>query len=72
MAHKLNNLRKELAALATPELRLRLADEKKNLFTLRYQKDVHPFENTMRIREVRKTVARIQTLLRQRELSGQR
>ena len=70
MAYKLSNLRKELAALATPELRLRLADEKKTLFTLRYQKDVHPFENTMRIREVRKTVARVQTLLRQRELSG--
>lgn len=66
--HKLNNQRKELSGLNADELRNRLTEEKKNLFTLRYQKDVQPFENTMRIREVRKTIARIHTLLRQREL----
>lgn len=70
MAHKLNNLRKELHALGEAELRQRLADEKKTLFTLRYQKDVHPMENTMRIREVRKLIARLHTLLRQRALKG--
>ena len=70
MAHKLNELRKELSGLAGSELETRLVEEKKNLFTLRYQKDVHPFENTMRIREVRKTIARIKTLLRQRELGS--
>ena len=68
MAHKLNNLRKELQALSTGDLQTRLTEEKKNLFTLRYQKDIHPMENTMRIREVRKTIARVHTLLRQRAL----
>ena len=63
MAHKTNELRKELSSLSSEELNARLADEKRTLFTLRYQKEVHPFENTMRIRQVRKTIARIHTYL---------
>lgn len=64
MAHKTNELRKELSSLSAEELRGRLAEEKRTLFTLRYQKEVHPFENTMRIRQVRKTIARLHTYLR--------
>ncbi len=58
----------ELRRLTDPEL-LRESDERmKELFNLRYQSGTEQLENPSRIRFARREVARIKTLLREREL----
>ena len=41
---------------------------KKELFSLRFQQATGQLENTARIREVRKSIAKIKTVIREREL----
>ena len=53
--------------LSTPELRERLDEEKKQLTKLRLNHAVSPLENPMKIKETRKTIARILTLLNTKE-----
>ena len=43
--------------------------EKEELFNLRFQLATGQLENTARLKEVRKTIARIKTALRQQELN---
>jgi large subunit ribosomal protein L29 len=57
--------------LSTSDLRERLDEERKQLTRLRLNHAVSPLENPMKIREYRRTVARILTELRKRELEGQ-
>ena len=45
------------------ELREELTSAKKELFNLRFQNATNQLDNTSRIREVRKNIARIQTVL---------
>jgi large subunit ribosomal protein L29 len=59
---------KEIKDLSTEELAVQLADMKKEAFNLRFQLAMGDIENPMRIREVRKTIARIQTVLKEKEL----
>jgi large subunit ribosomal protein L29 len=61
---------KELTPLTELELNNRLTDSYQELFNLRFQKATGQVKNTSRVREVKLTIARIRTLLRQRELSG--
>ncbi|MBC9785261.1 50S ribosomal protein L29 [Heliobacillus mobilis] len=61
---------KELQDLSTEELNKKLVDFKDELFRLRFQLATQQLENPMRIREVRKNIARTQTVLRQRELQA--
>lgn len=61
----------ELTPLTELELNNRLNDSYQELFNLRFQKATGQVKNTSRVREVKQTIARIKTLLRQRELSGQ-
>ena len=58
---------KELKALSTNELETKLGDLKEELFNLRFQHATGQLENPMRIREVKKTYARIKTILTERE-----
>ena len=58
----------EIRDLSTDELTLKLADLQKEVFNLRFQLAMGDIENPMRIREVRKTIARIKTMLREKEL----
>ena len=60
----------ELRELSTPELQEKLAASKQELFNLRFQKAVNKLENPMRIKDVKKTVARILTVIKERELEG--
>lgn len=53
----------ELRGKTDDELKALLLEQKKEAFNLRFQKTSGELENTARIREVRKTVARIKTLL---------
>jgi large subunit ribosomal protein L29 len=47
-----------------------LNDSHQELFNLRFQRASGQLTNTARVREVRRTIARIKTLLRQRELTN--
>ena len=61
---------RELRSLSELELNNRLNDSHQELFNLRFQRASGQLTNTARVREVRRTIARIKTLLRQRELTN--
>jgi large subunit ribosomal protein L29 len=62
----------ELRDLPLEELSARLESAKEELFNLRFQLATGQLDNPMRIKEVRHEIARIMTLLTQRELSEAR
>lgn len=58
----------ELRELNYRELTEKLAESKEELFNLRFQLATNQLDNTARVGTVKKTVARIRTILRQREI----
>ncbi|USS86269.1 MULTISPECIES: 50S ribosomal protein L29 [Fructilactobacillus] len=60
---------KEISKLTTDEMLAKEQDYKKELFNLRFQLATGQLENTARLRTVRKTIARLKTALRQKELN---
>ena len=52
------------------ELKALQANKKSELFNLRFQKATGQLENTAAIRECKKSIARVKTVIRQRELAG--
>ena len=60
----------ELRTLDEPDLRQRMADLQEELFNLRFQYATRQLTNHARMRDVRRDVARINTLLRERELQA--
>ena len=54
--------------LSAAELDQKLVDLKAELFNLRFQHAINQLENPMRLRDVKKDIARVQTLIRQGEL----
>lgn len=60
----------ELRPLTELELNNRLNDFHQEMFNLRFQRASGQLKNTARVNEVRKAIARIKTLLRERELSS--
>jgi large subunit ribosomal protein L29 len=59
---------REIRDLSSDELNHRLDSLKEELFNLRFQVATGQLDNPMRVREVRKDIARVKTVLRQREL----
>ncbi len=59
----------ELRSLSDEELREKEKELRKELFNLRFQKAIGQLENPMRLRQVRRDIARIKTILRERSLS---
>ena len=59
----------ELNELTTAEMLEKEKQFKDELFNLRFQLATGQLENTARLKEVRKTIARIKTALRQQELN---
>ena len=59
---------KELRALEDDELVTRLRDAKEELFNLRFQAATGQLESHGRLRAIRKDIARIYTIMREREL----
>ena len=57
----------EIRKLSTAELETKLADLKKDLFNLRLQHATNQLENPIRIAEVKKDIARIKTIIREKE-----
>jgi large subunit ribosomal protein L29 len=60
----------ELRELNDTELEHRLGEAKEELFNLRFQNATGQLDNVARIPQVRKDVARIETLLREREIAA--
>ena len=60
---KMKDYREDLQAKTTEELQAQLVDAKKELFNLRFQNATNQLDNTSRIKEVRKNIARIQTII---------
>ena len=60
---KINKYVEELKAKSAAELNEELVAAKKELFNLRFQNATNQLENTSRIKEVRKNIARIQTVI---------
>ena len=58
----------ELRNLGDTELLERLADAKEELFNLRFQNVTGQLDNPSRIGAVRKDIARLNTIVRQREI----
>lgn len=61
---------REIRELSNQELQQKLKDLKEELFNLRFQLATGQLDNPMRIREVRKTIARVKTIIRERELKA--
>jgi large subunit ribosomal protein L29 len=64
---KTNAYVKELNNKTVAELKAELVDAKKELFNLRFQNATNQLDNTSRIKEVRKNIARIQTVITAKE-----
>ncbi|HXY92693.1 MAG TPA: 50S ribosomal protein L29 [Acidimicrobiia bacterium] len=64
------NKSKELRALNDTELEHRLSQAKEELFNLRFQNATGQLDNIARIPETRREIARIETLLREREIAA--
>jgi large subunit ribosomal protein L29 len=65
---KVNKLRD----LTVEELERKVDNLKEELFNLRFQMATGQLENPMRIKEVKKDIARAKTILREREIAEQR
>ena len=61
---------KEFTKLTTEELNKKIAENKEELLKLRMKQATGSLENPARINELRKDVARMKTILSQREIEG--
>ena len=57
----------ELNTQSAADLKMQLVEAKTELFNLRFQNATNQLDNTSRIKEVRKNIARIQTVITQKE-----
>ena len=68
---KVNEVVKELRNLSNEELVAKIKESKKELFDLRLKQSTGSLEKPSKIRELRKNVARMQTILKERENGGE-
>ncbi len=59
----------KIKEMSSPELEKELGELKNELFKLRFSLATNGLDNPMKIKEVRKDIARIKTVLKERELS---
>ncbi len=60
----------EIREKTVEELKTELVSKKEELFNLRFQHAIHQLDNPQKIVETRKTIARLMTVLREKELAG--
>ena len=65
-----NNIMTTLKDKTTQELDTELMNKKSELFNLRFQLATGQLQNTAAIRDCKKSIARVKTVIRQRELAG--
>ena len=63
---KINKYVEDLKSKSAAEVNEELVAAKKELFNLRFQNATNQLDNTSRIKEVRKNIARIQTVIAQK------
>ena len=61
---KINKIRE----MSSPDLKKELSELKSELFKLRFSLATNGLDNPLKVKEVRKDIARIKTILREREL----
>ena len=61
----------EIHALSTNEIEARLADVEEEFFNLRVQYTIGQLENFNRLTELKRDIARLKTILRERELAAE-
>ena len=59
----------EIREMSSTQLEKELMEQKKALFNLRFQHSINQLENPMKLSETKKTIARILTVLRERQNS---
>ena len=64
---KINKYVEDLKQKSDADLAQELVAAKKELFNLRFQNATNQLDNTARIKEVRKNIARIQTVITQKQ-----
>ena len=57
--------------MSPEDLNKLLAEQKEELFRLRFQHSINQLDNPMKLVETKKTIARVLTVLREKELSTQ-
>ena len=60
----------DVKAMTVDELQDKLVDLKKEQFNLRFQKATGQMENTARVRQVRRDIARVKTIMQQKSASA--
>ncbi|MBQ0092413.1 MAG: 50S ribosomal protein L29 [Clostridiales bacterium] len=60
---------KEIREMSASELEKAVKEQKEALFNLRFQHSVNQLDNPMKIVETRKTIARMLTVLREKQIS---
>ena len=60
----------ELTKMTTPELEKELGELKSELFKLRFSLATNGLDNPLKVREVRRNIARVKTILRDREIKN--
>lgn len=60
----------ELRSLSLEELRQRLSSEQEILQKLRFAHAISPIENPMKLRDTKKLIARVKSLLKEKELQA--
>lgn len=63
---------KEIRQMNDSDLQVKLKDLKVELFNLRFQLATGQLENPMRIGGIRKDIARVKTIIRERELNARK
>jgi large subunit ribosomal protein L29 len=61
----------EIRLLSTQEIRTKLADARQELMNLRFQVVTGQLTDTSRLKHARREVARIETILREREIAAE-
>ena len=59
----------EIRDMTQEELALKLSELKAELFNLRFQNATNQLDNPLKISDVKKSIARVKTIIRERELS---
>ena len=58
----------EIREMTTEEIKKRILDDQKNLVDLRFQKELKNLTNTAKLRLVKKDIAKMKTILKEREM----
>jgi len=61
----------EIRELSTDEIQKKVIDLKEELFYLRFQHGIGQLENPQKIKQAKRNIARVKTVLREKELKNQ-